>query len=101
MEGQLLAMWPFLVMCPHMGQRRVGLCEGRRVLWTPHDMNSCLCVNWVWVREVCFIWNEKSHPSRREGAVFGGLRKCCMSVFDVIFVRVCFEVGVHVGCGIA
>jgi hypothetical protein len=26
-------------------------------------MNSCLCVNWICVREECFLWYEKSAPS--------------------------------------
>jgi hypothetical protein len=61
-EGQLRARWPLLVNWPHMGQRRVGLCERRRVLCTPH-MNSCLCVNCTLVSDVCFLWRVKSAPS--------------------------------------
>ena len=62
MAGQLPAMWPLLVNWPHMGQRRVGFCVKRRVLWTPH-INSCLWVNWIFVSVVCFLWKEKSAPS--------------------------------------
>ena len=51
MVGQLPAMWLLLVNWTHMGQRRVGLCVRRRVLWTP-PMNSCLWVNWMLVSVV-------------------------------------------------
>jgi hypothetical protein len=33
--------------------------------------------------------------------VIGGVRKGAMGVFDALFVCVCFEVGVLVGCGLA
>jgi hypothetical protein len=36
-----------------------------------------------------------------KGAASVGLRKGCVSVFDVVFVCVYFEVGVSVGCGVA
>jgi hypothetical protein len=52
---------PF-VNCPHIGERRVRVCEKRRVLCT-HHINSCLCVNLMLMWEVCFLWNEKSLPS--------------------------------------
>jgi hypothetical protein len=61
-DEQLPAMWPLLVNCLHMGQRRVGLCAKRRVLWTP-QMSCCLCVNYVCVTEMCSTWNEKTGPS--------------------------------------
>jgi hypothetical protein len=79
----------------------------RRVLCTPR-MNSCLCVKWilvseVCVSEVCFLCNERSAPSAsarasEEDAVFSGVVD--WGVFDVVVVGTVFEVGVAEGCGV-
>jgi hypothetical protein len=103
MVGQLPAMWPLLVNWPHMGQRRVGLCASRRMLWTPH-MNSCLWVNWMLVSVVCFLWKVKSAPSsaaraRRAPCLEVCERGVCVCVFGAVGVSASFEVGVFVGYG--
>jgi hypothetical protein len=101
-EVQLPATCLLIVHCPHMGQRRVGFCKRRCELCTP-CMNSCLCVNWIFVREVWFFWNDKSAPfeagAGKEGAMLGGRRKGCTSVFDAVLMWVGFEVSVSEGCG--
>jgi hypothetical protein len=49
-----------------MGQRITeGFYVRGRVLCTPH-MNSCLCVNWMLVSEMCFFCTEKTTPSSAE-----------------------------------
>ena len=107
MVGQLPAMWPLLVNCPHMGQLRVGLCMRRRVLWTPY-MNSCLCVNCVLVSVVCLLRKVKSAPSSaaraRRAPCLDVCERCvcvcvCVCVFNAVGVRVSFKVGVYVGYG--
>jgi hypothetical protein len=97
-------MWPLLVNWPHKRQRRVGLCERRRVFCTPH-MNSCLCVNWTWASDVWFLWTKvKSAPSavaraRRAPSLVVSERGVC--VVGALCVRVSFEVGVSVGYGLS
>jgi hypothetical protein len=74
-EVQLPAMWQLLANWSHTGQRKAGLCERRRVLYTPH-MNSCLCVNWQCY--VCvFVQGESSSVRRnagKEGYMLSGVR---------------------------
>jgi hypothetical protein len=51
------------------------------------------------------VWNARSAPYEAAMATRAPclvvLLKWFMSVFDVVFVCVYFEVGVHVGCGFA
>ena len=65
-------------------------------------MNSCSCVNWIFVRVECFLWKEKSAPSsaartRRAPCLVVCERGVC--VFGAVGVCVGFEVGVYVGYG--
>jgi hypothetical protein len=48
-------------------------------------------------REICPVWGD----ANKESAVFGGAREGCISVLNVVFVSVCFEVGVSIGSGFA
>jgi hypothetical protein len=73
-------------------------------MWTP-QMNSCVCVNLIFVRVECFVEREFGAVLRcagEEGTVFSCLREgcVCVCVFGAVGVCVSFEVGVSVGYGI-
>jgi hypothetical protein len=104
-EGQLPAMWPLPVNSSHMGQRMVGLCERWRVLRTPL-MNSCLCVNWIFVKDSCFWCKVKSAPfvgarERRAPCLEVCERGVCLCLVMCVCVCISFQVGVHVSCRLA
>jgi hypothetical protein len=76
-EGYLPAMWPLVVNRPHMGQRRVGLCERRsRVLCTPPHEFLHVCELYIAELYVLFMEGEV-RPGRNgageEGTILGGL----------------------------
>jgi hypothetical protein len=55
------------------------------------------------VSVVCFLWNVKSAPSSAARARRAPCLEVCergVSVFGVVCVCVCFEVGVYIGYGL-